>query len=181
MLVAAANRYFGAGYRAVRYSLHSVRSNPPSGNEAVAHVKYPPHWSDDGHGIANVAHLSSVDAVILSMLATERVASPLERERLGELRVSSIDSGEALTDSDHESFLGLMQALAHQLTTRAPLYRERTTFAFTDAHVSIPAEEWPNVQELARELGRVIHELAERPAGDNAVRASLTVAAFETA
>ncbi|KZX21836.1 winged helix-turn-helix domain-containing protein [Rathayibacter tanaceti] len=91
------------------------------------------------------------------------------------------DSGEALTDSDRESFLGLMQALAYQLTARAPLYRENTTFAFTDAHVSIPAEEWPRVQGLARELGRVIHELAERPAGDRAVSASLTVAAFETA
>ncbi len=91
------------------------------------------------------------------------------------------DTGEALTDSDREGFLSLMQALSHQLTTRAASYRENTSFAFTDAHVSIPAEEWPRVQQLARELGHVIHELAERPTGDTAVRASLTVAAFETA
>lgn len=90
------------------------------------------------------------------------------------------DSGEVLTDADGESFLVLMRTLAQQLTTRAPLYRENTPFAFTDAHVSIPPEEWPRVQELARELGRVIHDLAERPASDNAVRASLIVAAFET-
>ena len=90
------------------------------------------------------------------------------------------DSGEAFTDSDRESFLSLMGAVAHQLTGRAPLYRENTAFVFTDAHLSIPAAEWPRVQELARELGRVIHELAERPAGGNAVSASLTVAAFET-
>ncbi|MCX6408783.1 MAG: helix-turn-helix domain-containing protein [Propionibacteriales bacterium] len=93
----------------------------------------------------------------------------------------SSDSGEVFTDADRENFIGLMQALAHQLTTRATLYRENTVFAFTDAHVTIPAEEWPKVQELARELGRVIHELAERPAGDKPMRASLTVAAFETA
>lgn len=89
-------------------------------------------------------------------------------------------SGEALDGSDRESFLALMQALAQQMSVRAPMYREGTSFAFTDAHVTIPAEEWPRVHELARELGRVVHELAERPSGDEPVGISLTVAAFET-
>ncbi|WP_017608943.1 winged helix-turn-helix domain-containing protein [Nocardiopsis xinjiangensis] len=88
-------------------------------------------------------------------------------------------SGEVLGGSDRESFLALMQALAQQMSVRAPLYREGTSFAFTDAHVTIPAEEWPRVRELARELGRVVHELAEGPSGDAPVNASLTVAAFE--
>ncbi|MGO4535743.1 helix-turn-helix domain-containing protein [Leifsonia sp. 2MCAF36] len=90
------------------------------------------------------------------------------------------NSGERFADADRDSFVGLMQAIAFQLNARTPTYREGTLFAFTDAHVVIPGEEWPRVQELARELGRVVHELAERPPGPNPVKASLTVAAFET-
>ncbi|GAA1459953.1 helix-turn-helix domain-containing protein [Nocardiopsis exhalans] len=89
-------------------------------------------------------------------------------------------SGEALGGSDQESFLGLMRVLAQQMSARASGYREGSDFAFTDAHLTIPAEEWPRVRELARELGRVVHEAAERTSDGGTVRVSLTVAAFES-
>jgi hypothetical protein len=63
---------------------------------------------------------------------------------------------------------------------RASGYREGSDFAFTDAHLTIPAQEWPRVRELARELGRVVHEAAERTSDGGTVRVSLTVAAFES-
>lgn len=89
-------------------------------------------------------------------------------------------SGEAINGSDSENFLGLIQALAQQMSVRASLYREGSTFAFTDAQVTVPGDQWSRVQEHARELGRMIHQLAECPPGDDPVTVSLTVAAFET-
>lgn len=89
-------------------------------------------------------------------------------------------SGEVLNDLDRDSHLHLVQALAQQMTGRANHYRDGTDFAFTDAHLKIPADQWPRVKELARDLGRLVHEAAEHPPGDNPVSASVTVAVFET-
>lgn len=102
------------------------------------------------------------------------------RGGLAKRYIHNPESGETIGATDRDSQLHLIHALAHQMTARAGLYREGTDFAFTDAHVTVPADQWPRVKGLARELGRVIHELAALPAGDDPVRASVTVAAFET-
>lgn len=89
-------------------------------------------------------------------------------------------SGETVDVTDRDSHLLLIKALAERMNARAGVFREGSNLAFTDAHVSIPADQWPRVESLARELGRLIHELAELPASENVVNASVTVAVFET-
>lgn len=90
-------------------------------------------------------------------------------------------SGESLGVSGSDDFASLMRSIANELIARAASYEAGTEFAFTDADVSIPATKWPQVQEAARDLGRLIHDLAEEPASGESVQASVTVAAFETA
>lgn len=89
LLGPAQDRYFGAGYRAVRYSLTSV-DVVAAEIEAVASVAYPSRWSTDGDGLARSAHLSSVDAVILPLLVMESLAPSWELQTAGRFRVSSI-------------------------------------------------------------------------------------------
>lgn len=91
LLGPAQGRYFGAGYRTVRYSIQSAASLEPMGIEAIGRAVYPSHWSTDGRGSARAAHLSSVDAVILPLVAAEHLASPQERQGLARCRVTSID------------------------------------------------------------------------------------------
>ena len=84
------DRYFGAGYRAVRYSLTSVHAGLTE-IEAVANVAYPARWSTGGDGLARSAHLSSVDAVILPVIVMESAALPSELRAAGRFRLSSIE------------------------------------------------------------------------------------------
>lgn len=77
------DRYFGAGYRTVRYELRP-------GAERTAEVVYPPGWSVDGDGNSRPAHLSSVDAAVLTMLAVEQDAAGAADALIDRTRVASI-------------------------------------------------------------------------------------------
>lgn len=86
------DRYFASGYRSVNYALDFSAVARNAGEvRAGARVRYPERWSAAGSGPARAAHLSSVDAVILPLLALEEVASDVERRRLGRFRVVSIN------------------------------------------------------------------------------------------
>jgi hypothetical protein len=91
LLGPAGGRYFGAGYRAVRYSYESAAWGGTSRVEAVGRVAYPATWSTANDGSVRQPHLSSVDAVVLPLLALEREAPPRQRQALDRLYVASID------------------------------------------------------------------------------------------
>lgn len=91
LLGPAHGRFFGAGYRAIRYSWDSSMESAGPQAEAVARVAYPTRWSTDGDGSVHQPHLSSVDAVVLPLLLMERLASPQQRRDLGRLYVASVD------------------------------------------------------------------------------------------
>ncbi|WP_454156804.1 AvrD family protein [Microbacterium lacticum] len=91
LLGPAHGRYFGAGYRAVRYSWESAVRGAGSQVEAVGRVVYPATWSTASDGFVRQPHLSSVDAVVLPLLVLERGAPPRQRQALDGLYVTSID------------------------------------------------------------------------------------------
>ncbi|MFK4298872.1 hypothetical protein ABH924_004049 [Arthrobacter sp. GAS37] len=69
----ANGRYFAAGYRRVSHLVGaSGRSRPGHPLEAVGSVLYPRDWSTNPDGSARVAHLSSVDAIVLPLLFLEQ-------------------------------------------------------------------------------------------------------------
>jgi DNA-binding transcriptional ArsR family regulator len=86
-------------------------------------------------------------------------------------------SGEALLTGDSGSHTALMASLARELVRRAGDYVPGTAVVFTDAEVRALDQAWTRIQELAREVGRVVHDEAT---ATGAVRISATVALFET-
>ncbi|GAA2030883.1 AvrD family protein [Yaniella flava] len=88
----AEDRYFAQGYQSVLYSLHSVIKAHSGLAEAVCEVVYPPRWSARHRDEeCSVPHLSSVDAVILSLKLLENISSVEELNALSLYRVSCID------------------------------------------------------------------------------------------
>lgn len=74
LLGPASGRYFAEGYREVRHDVHSIREFVPNTTtqfEAIAAVSYPPLWSVDRGGGTRTPHLSSVDAIVLPVLALQ--------------------------------------------------------------------------------------------------------------
>ncbi|WP_336991400.1 AvrD family protein [Leucobacter sp. VD1] len=65
-LGAAGERYFGAGYKDVTYQMRAAR---PGLADFAVH--YPEAWSLDAAGQPRETHLSSVDAVVLTLMATQ--------------------------------------------------------------------------------------------------------------
>lgn len=73
LLGSADRRFFGSGYRRVRHEL--LHSSSVEGDECVAltsRVDYPDDWSLGPSGEARSPHLSTIDAVVLSMMALSR-------------------------------------------------------------------------------------------------------------
>ncbi|WP_284983516.1 AvrD family protein [Arthrobacter sp. efr-133-TYG-118] len=69
----ANGRYFAAGYRRVSHLVGaSGRRRPGHPLEAVGSVVYPQDWSTNPDGGARVAHLSSVDAIVLPLVLLEQ-------------------------------------------------------------------------------------------------------------
>lgn len=66
----ASGRFFGEGYRRVRHTLTDHRWTADV-FEGVASVAYPNDWSVDGAGTGRVPHLSTIDAVVLPLMALE--------------------------------------------------------------------------------------------------------------
>ncbi|MGO1661663.1 MAG: AvrD family protein [Canibacter sp.] len=90
-------RFFSAGYKKVRQRL--VRGPEISDNQAtfVARVSYPEDWSRDSGGRPRRPHLSTVDAVILPLMALESLGThPASRVTRAELRAG----GTPWTDLD---------------------------------------------------------------------------------
>ncbi|WP_461163168.1 AvrD family protein [Arthrobacter sp. R4-81] len=67
-------RYFGAGYRNVRHVVSEEPLVSPGNGENKwrGEVAYPLNWSLNADGTERAPHLSSVDAVVLPLLAVER-------------------------------------------------------------------------------------------------------------
>lgn len=91
LLGPAEERYFGAGYRAVRYALQAPIRSGSGETEALGKVVYPPRWSVDRDGQPRAPHLSSVDAVALPIQLLERSASENALRALSNQRVGSLD------------------------------------------------------------------------------------------
>ena len=85
----ARSRYFGAGYRDVRYSIS------PAGSEKdaleTATVSYPQRWSVDGEGRPRSPHLSSIDAIALSLMFLEARLTGSANDLLRHTYVTAID------------------------------------------------------------------------------------------
>lgn len=130
-----------------------------------------------GEGQANVSyHIRRLaKGGLLELVGEESI-----RGGVAKRYIHNSDSGEAITISDRATHRQLVEVMARQMTTRAGTYREGTTFAFTDAHVAIPRDQWVRLEEAARDVGKLVHELAELPTGSDTVTVSLTIVAFET-
>jgi len=89
----AEDRYFGAGYRDVRYTLEDPTRGPGSTGmaSAIASAAYPERWSVGSDGSRRIPHLSSVDAIVLPLMVLEALTGSEDRERLSSLYVESIE------------------------------------------------------------------------------------------
>ncbi|MGF1426232.1 AvrD family protein [Kitasatospora sp. LaBMicrA B282] len=71
----AAGRFFGAGYRRVRYDYQKVAVEPTADGSTTLHTRldvvYPTDWSRKKAGIDLRPHLSTVDALIVAVQAAE--------------------------------------------------------------------------------------------------------------
>ncbi|MFS4504841.1 ArsR/SmtB family transcription factor [Clavibacter sp. Sh2141] len=90
-------------------------------------------------------------------------------------------SGERLDALSGGAMPTLAAALTAELTRRAALHAEGTRPVITDAELTVSAGTWIRAQELARELGTVLHDDSARRPGDDDVTVSATVALFRTA
>lgn len=84
------HRYFGAGYKGVTYDidLDSQELGPDGLVRVKVTANYPTHWSHDSGGAPRVAHLSSVDAIALPLVALERTRG---LSRLSDYWVSRVE------------------------------------------------------------------------------------------
>lgn len=88
-------------------------------------------------------------------------------------------SGETLVSGDGEGHRALMGSLAAELTRRAGEYAAQSPVVFTDAEVWVSADAWTGIQNLARDLGKAIHDAAGPSGGAGLVRIGATVAVFQ--
>lgn len=87
-------------------------------------------------------------------------------------------SGDRLDALTGGSMPTLAAALMAELTRRAVLHAEGTRPVITDAELTVSTGTWIRVQELARELGTVLHDDSARRLGDDDVQVSATLALF---
>lgn len=81
-------RYFSSGYRHVQHRVDASAGS--SSLNAVGQVRYPDDWSVDGAGRRRRPHLSSIDAVTLSLLSLEQTMPAVRDVNLEQLYVASI-------------------------------------------------------------------------------------------
>ncbi|MFK4762059.1 AvrD family protein [Microbacterium sp. ZW T5_45] len=84
-------RYFAAGYRGVQYALEAARVGSSHLTKGVGRVAYPLHWSAGRNGTPATPHLSSVDAVVLSLQLAEIASPSVSTLSLEDLRVGAIE------------------------------------------------------------------------------------------
>lgn len=90
-------------------------------------------------------------------------------------------TGERLDALTGGSMPTLAAALTAELTRRSALHAEGTRPVITDAELTVSTGTWIRVQELARELGTVLHDDSARRPGDDDVRVSAMLAVFAMA
>jgi hypothetical protein len=71
ILGAAEGRYFGRGYRHVRHRVDPVQGDRTDAFGFLGVAQYPDEWSLDHLGNRRVPHLSTLDAILLPLLALE--------------------------------------------------------------------------------------------------------------
>lgn len=91
------------------------------------------------------------------------------------------ESGEALRAGGITGHISLMTTMAEALKTRARSYLPESDQAFTDAEVRVSAESWERIQELARELGTLIHDAALPSDDPRGLPIAATIATFRLA
>ena len=70
LLGPADERFFGAGYRGVAHELLGVPQEDDEGRiSQAARIRYPRDWSVDPGGASRQPHLSTIDAVVLPLMA----------------------------------------------------------------------------------------------------------------
>ena len=71
----SSDRYFGSGYRKVEHGLHTLRFDTECGDEVTltgtGSAQYPARWSAGADGTPRQPHLSTIDAVVLSIRVAE--------------------------------------------------------------------------------------------------------------
>ncbi len=81
-------RYFSSGFRHVQHDVDT--SSGENSLRAVGQARYPDDWSVDGAGRSRLPHLSSIDAVTLSLLSLEQAVPAVGGVELEALYVASI-------------------------------------------------------------------------------------------
>lgn len=90
-------------------------------------------------------------------------------------------SGEAMASGNGDEHRALMGSLAAELTRRSSEYIPGSAIVFTDAEVSVSPEAWDRIRELAREVGKIVHDEATSASAEGAIRIGATIALFELA
>ena len=90
-------------------------------------------------------------------------------------------SGESLVPGASGDHRALMGTMASELTRRAAGYLPQSPLVITDAEVWVPEGDWQRIQDLARELGAIIHDAAGPRGGEGRVRIGATLAMFQLA
>lgn len=129
----AKSRYFGAGYRYVCHLLRNLRSTGTSFS-CIADIRYPSNWSTGHADGTREPHLSTIDAVVVPLMAIERVWP-----QCSSLQVSSVDlrAGNRPWTTLSEvplqvSFLGISRDHAHVQRYSAKLGNISATLELTN-------------------------------------------------
>jgi len=88
-------------------------------------------------------------------------------------------SAEEFATSSSGEMRQLLTLLAQEMVRRGDSYREGSTHAFTDAQVLVTIDARDRLEEVARDLGRQIHDAAASEETAPRVPISVTVALFE--
>lgn len=107
-------RYFSSGYRHVQHQVDASAGD--SSLHAVGRLRYPDDWSVDGAGRRRVPHLSSIDAVTLSLLALEQTMPAVGDVNLEHLYVASIRLRAGATPWEHLDNVPVQLACTHDAT-----------------------------------------------------------------
>ena len=91
------------------------------------------------------------------------------------------ESGERLATAADGGLPLVAAALAAELTRRSTMHAAGTRPVVTDAELTVAAGTWLRAQDLARELGAVLHDDSGRRTGDADLTVSATVALFAMA
>ncbi|WP_228066814.1 AvrD family protein [Microbacterium paludicola] len=138
----ARGRYFAAGYRGVRHRIREIGLPlaPLQHLSAIGQVVYPKGWSVDGKGTPRQPHLSSVDAIILPLLARqEAVRASQGRAVLRSVRLRA--GAEPWTQLEHVPIS--LEIGPREPTVHALVGNIRASLGLAPGDASLPAADAP--------------------------------------